>query len=86
MANESLSVDRTRELTYRRLMVYHAAMGDPVRALQIFQTCREVLFDELGVEPSAETLALQRQIERREGGPGAQAAPAQPVLPAQPPT
>ena len=75
VASESLSVDRTRELTYRRLMVYHAAMGDPVRALQVFQTCRDVLFNELGVEPSPETLALQRQIERREGGSRRSACP-----------
>jgi hypothetical protein len=41
-----------------------AQSGQPSAALKQYETCHRVLADELGVEPSAETQALFKQIQR----------------------
>jgi DNA-binding SARP family transcriptional activator/tetratricopeptide (TPR) repeat protein len=53
--NRWLVLDRLNESAYRRLMRLHFLNGDRSAALQTFQTCRDLLAKELGVEPSTKT-------------------------------
>jgi DNA-binding SARP family transcriptional activator len=57
-----LEQDPCRERTYRRLMRYHYLAGDRAAALAVYDRCRQVLADELGVEPLAQTQALREAI------------------------
>jgi DNA-binding SARP family transcriptional activator len=50
--NRWLSLDRLNESAYRRLMRLHFLNGDRSAALQTYETCRDLLAQELGVEPS----------------------------------
>jgi predicted ATPase/DNA-binding SARP family transcriptional activator len=51
-----------REEAHRQLMRLLAGGGQRAAALAQYQTCRQILQDELGVEPSPETDALLAQI------------------------
>lgn len=51
-----------QEDVHRRLMRLYVANGNRQGALRQFQTCRETLKSELGVEPERETVALHEQI------------------------
>jgi len=57
-----LGLDPLSEEAYRRLMRVHLALGDASAAWQVYTTCRTRLAEELGVEPSAETVALAEHI------------------------
>jgi DNA-binding SARP family transcriptional activator len=57
-----LQVDGLNEDAHRRLMLLYARAGSRHRALRQYQTCRDRLQRELGVEPSEETQELHRQI------------------------
>ena len=57
--------DLLREEAHREVMRLCHLLGRDVEALQQFETCRQVLMDELGVEPSTETMALAREIAER---------------------
>ncbi len=59
-----LALEPWREQDHRRLMAWLAADGQRGAALAQFDTCRRILADELGVEPSAETAALRERIRR----------------------
>lgn len=61
-AGQVLAVDPLREETHRHLMTLYAQIGDRAAALRQLQTCTELLAEELGVEPDAETLALGESI------------------------
>ena len=65
-AHQLLRLDNLREDWHRALMRAYAQQGKWGAALAQYQTCRQVLADELGVEPDAETTALNEQI--RAGG------------------
>ena len=52
----------THECTHRRLMRLYCHAGDRVSALQQFARCESILRDTLGLEPSAETRALNHQL------------------------
>jgi DNA-binding SARP family transcriptional activator len=52
------------EVTYRHLMRLHYIQGDRGAALAAFAKCKDVLEEELGSEPLAETLELAKLIER----------------------
>lgn len=52
-----LTADRTNEETHRRLIRAFAAAGLPDRAQRQLQRCQQILADELGTTPSAQTLA-----------------------------
>jgi DNA-binding SARP family transcriptional activator len=51
-----------QEDVHRRLMRLYVANGNRQGALRQFQTCRETLKSELGVEPERETVALHKEI------------------------
>lgn len=59
---EVLAADPYREAVYVRLMLYRYCAGERAHALRIYERCRQVLADELGVQPLPETVALAEQI------------------------
>ncbi len=62
-----VELDAWREEAHRQLMRLLALDGQRSAALAQYETCRRVLEQELGVSPTAETLALYRRI--RDGEP-----------------
>ena len=61
-ANEALALDLFRETVYVQLMRLHMGRGNRAEALQVYEHCRAVLADELGVTPSARTEATYREV------------------------
>jgi len=61
-----LKVQPTRESAIRQLMQYYYVAGEDSRALEAFESGRQVLKERLDVEPSSETQALYRQIRQGE--------------------
>jgi LuxR family transcriptional regulator, maltose regulon positive regulatory protein len=57
-----LARDASREDAYQRLMRCHAEMGRPARALRWYELCRETLWRDLNVPPSALTIRLAATI------------------------
>ncbi|TQR87475.1 AAA family ATPase [Mycobacterium hodleri] len=72
-----LALDPLYESAYRTVMSGYLSLGERGQALQAAARCRQVLDEELGVTPSAETEALYLQILRA-GEPGP-TAPRQPA-------
>jgi len=62
-ARELLALEPLGEEAHRRLMRLHYQAGDRAAALLAFDRCEQVLKDEVGAKPSAETLALLATIE-----------------------
>lgn len=62
VAQRSLRIDPLQEPMHRTLMRLYMKSGDPLASLQQFDACARVLRRELGVEPDAETKALQQEI------------------------
>ena len=65
-ASEMVQLEPFRETAYQLLMRMHAAAGDRAEALRVFARCRELLRDELGVNPSPQTEAVYLDILRAE--------------------
>jgi DNA-binding SARP family transcriptional activator len=63
-AQRALRVDPLQEPMHRMLMRMYMQSGDLVNALQQYDTLTRSLKRELGVEPDAETKALQHQISQ----------------------
>lgn len=63
-ARRVLDADNLNEQSYRDLMVCYAAQGERQAALKQYTICRDILRDELGVEPSPATAALYEWIKR----------------------
>ncbi|MEP7302710.1 MAG: AAA family ATPase, partial [Caldimonas sp.] len=61
-AQELLTVEPTSEAAHRRVIRLHYLHGDRTTALLAFDRCEQVLKDEVGAAPSAETLALLATI------------------------
>ena len=55
-------LDRFNETAYQRLMRLHFLNGDRSSALQTYETCRDVLEQELGVKPSPDTEKILEHI------------------------
>jgi WD40 repeat protein/serine/threonine protein kinase/DNA-binding SARP family transcriptional activator len=70
-AQRWLSLDPLREAAHRSLMRLYAWDGDRAAALRQYQECVQVLAEELGVEPAAETVRLYEQIRDGEFRGGA---------------
>ncbi|MEZ4674348.1 MAG: BTAD domain-containing putative transcriptional regulator [Caldilineaceae bacterium] len=62
-ARRQLALEPWRELAHRQLMLALVGSGDPGGALTQFTICRQTVWDELGIEPEAETTALYTQIQ-----------------------
>ncbi len=65
-ARRQVELEPWREEAYRQLMRTLAFDGHRVEALAQFEVCRRQLNEELGVAPSAETIALAAAIEAGE--------------------
>lgn len=61
-ATRLLALDAWRESAHRQLMLALAHSGQRVAALAQYETCRQVLAAELGIEPAEETTALAVHI------------------------
>lgn len=61
-ATRLLALDPWREEVHRQMILLLARSGQRSAALAQYQTCRQVLAEELGVEPMAETTALYERI------------------------
>ncbi|MCB8928529.1 MAG: hypothetical protein H6652_23255 [Ardenticatenaceae bacterium] len=84
LATRQLALDPWRESTARSLMQALAAQGQRSAALAVYQQCRETLWQELGVLPMPETVALAEQIKLGDVGETAVAIPT-PAPASQPP-
>jgi DNA-binding SARP family transcriptional activator/predicted ATPase len=84
-ARRQVDMDPWREKAHRQVMRLLALSGQRAAALAQYESCRHILAEGLGVEPSGETVALARRI--REGEPGAAAIsmPRPTALAAEPP-
>jgi DNA-binding SARP family transcriptional activator len=70
-ARRMLSLDPLPEEAHRSLMRFLAMKDDRAAAVAQFETCRHVLAEELGVEPSAETARLAERIRAGDLAPPA---------------
>ena len=60
-ALEAVTADPLRETPHRLVMRIHLAEGNYVEAFRQFQVFRELAYEELGVDPSPQMLALLRR-------------------------
>ncbi len=65
-AQRLLQLDPDRETTYRWLMRLHALNDDRSGAARVFETCKNHLQQEFGLEPDPATKAIYDQIRRGE--------------------
>ena len=68
-ARQLIQLEPWRETAYQQLMQALALAGERDAALAHFDLCKEILEEELGAEPNAETFALFRQIRNNELAP-----------------
>lgn len=66
-ASRLLQLDPLREEGHRQMMRLLAANNQRHAALEQFETCRRILWEELGVEPDKQTVALYREIKEAGG-------------------
>ena len=64
LASHTVQLDPTSETAHRALMQAHAELGEVATALRVFETYRMNLADELGVDPSPQTMALHLRLLR----------------------
>src|SRR5262249_42318173 len=58
IAQEAVAIEPFRETGHQRLMRMLRDQGNRAEALRVYERCRRLLRDELGVSPSPETEAL----------------------------
>ena len=63
-ARETVALEPFRETGYQLLMQAHAAVGNRAEALRVYERCRNLLSEELGVSPSSQTEAVYLGILR----------------------
>ncbi len=68
-ATRQLALDPWREEAHRHLMRLKARTGQRSAAIAQYETCRQILERELGVEPAAETTALVERLKAAQRGP-----------------
>jgi len=61
-ARAAVELEPFRESGYRRLMQVLVRKGDRAEAVRVYNECRRLLADELGVAPSTETESLRRAL------------------------
>jgi DNA-binding SARP family transcriptional activator len=62
VARRLVELDPVNEAAHRQLIVAYARAGQRGHALRQYLACRRALVAEVGVEPGAETAALQRRV------------------------
>lgn len=62
LIDRQLQIDDLREGAYRQMMQLLALAGRREEALRVYEKCRRLLVDELGMEPSKHTTELYEQI------------------------
>lgn len=62
LARRQLELDNLREIAYRQLMRILAMTGRRSEAIGLYESCRQLLTEEVGITPSAKTEALKEQI------------------------
>ncbi len=62
LAQRALAIDPWREEAHRQLMTLLAQSRRRSEALKQYETCRQILLEELGVEPAPDTRALYERI------------------------
>jgi WD40 repeat protein/serine/threonine protein kinase/DNA-binding SARP family transcriptional activator len=75
-----LALNPLHEPAHRELMALYVLAGRRAAALRQYEVCCQVLQDELGVEPAAETTALYERIRAGERDARARRVPAIPKL------
>lgn len=68
-ANRLLETDPWRESAHRQMMTLLARSGQRNAALAQYETCRKILAEEFGVEPTAETTALYERLKTADAPP-----------------
>ncbi|MEM7130025.1 MAG: tetratricopeptide repeat protein [Chloroflexota bacterium] len=68
-AVRSLALNPLEESTYRHLMAMYAATGQYAAALERYDQCSQMLYEDFGREPSAETIDLFENIQIRQESP-----------------
>lgn len=63
-AADAVTLEPYRETGYLRLMRAHSAAGNRAEALRVYQRCRALLAEELGVDPSAAVESLYLELLR----------------------
>ena len=61
-ASECITLEPFRETGYQRLIRAYQAMGNRAEALLTYERCRRLLAEELGADPSPETMALYERL------------------------
>ncbi len=69
-AQELLALEPFSEAAHRRVMRLHYLRGDRAAALLAFDRCEQVLKNDVGARPSADTFALLATIEQSAASPG----------------
>jgi DNA-binding SARP family transcriptional activator len=62
LCQKLLSQDNCYEAAHRRIMKCYMAQSQRHLAVRQYQTCQQILSDELDIAPSEETTALYRSI------------------------
>ena len=81
-AHRLLELDPWRESAHRQLMWLFASNGQRGAALTQFEKCRELLLNELNLEPDHETILLAEEIKSRFQTETLPFIPLPPILPA----
>jgi predicted ATPase/DNA-binding SARP family transcriptional activator/Tfp pilus assembly protein PilF len=68
-ARQQIAIDNLHEVAYRQLMLALSATGERNEALIEFTQLKQLLADELGVEPTTETAGLAEAIRQGEHAP-----------------
>jgi len=63
-ANRIVAIDPLREDGHRQAMKAYRMAGRRADALRHYETAKEILWDELGVEPEQETIALAEELRK----------------------
>ncbi len=62
LAKEVVAAQPFRETGYQLLMRAHVAAGNRAEALRVYERCKKLISEELGVTPSAETRAVHLEV------------------------
>ncbi len=79
LARRLVALDSLHEGAHRSLMQIHAALGDRDGVRRQYRLCADVLAQEMGIEPAAETQALFHQLLASKPGPTV--SPERPPIP-----